>query len=145
MEEQINWLKEHKFTYNEEKKEWTRTLDVIGNFKVEKADETGKPLAPVFQKRKIQSLCINVKYFDDESAQGWGVMLDAKNGFDLDEHKDFLYVTGKNRYAALCDTPQEAIGVAADDLCQLLISTLKQVAKLSTKELTLNFEDVAQK
>ena len=54
MDENVKWLMEHKFEFCEAKNEWTRNLDIEGNFKIEETDEVK------YEKRTIQRLTIKL-------------------------------------------------------------------------------------
>ena len=62
-----------------------------------------------------------------------------QNGYDLSKKDAPLHASAHNFKAFLCDTPKDAIAMAANDLGDILCACLKQVAKLATKELTLSF------
>ena len=144
MNENEKWLSEHSFVYDAINGQWRRDLDVIGNFK--NPQEEFDIIAKIngFSQRKIQNVAIVVTDNLTRAIPGglpaWSADIEVVNGHDLNKSGEPVFASARNETSVLCDTPQEAIKYASDNLCGKLISCLKQVAKLASKTLEISFK-----
>ena len=126
MNEQVKWLEEHKFTYNDVMDEWRLDLPITGNFLVEGNDK------PKYERRDIQVLKIVVKYYDHdkEGLVGWYAKIFVENAYDLNAADKSVYVTARNEKSFVSDTIKEAIKLAGRNCLFNIMSCANQVAKI---------------